>query len=207
MAIDLLNCSSCNTVVDVSGTGFAREGIACFDCPYSNAYCLDCAKKSMTSCDCGCEYCFDCVEEEGECIECEEELTKPNKKISEFVQPFLKKVDRFFSNIFTEDAETLDEFMEWARDKITVVWSFGSLCNSEPLEYFGPKSGESVETFLNRVVTWVDKHESVKEKCDEADKWIFNFYDDSLGEEWDEYQEETYNVKELMSIWKKTRDF
>lgn len=106
----------------------------------------------------------------------------------------------------------MEGFLEWAKDKIQVVWSYGALCNSEPLEYFDPNpKKESIKEFLERVVKWVDANEYTKSNRDEnghrvefsVSEYVFHFFNDALGEEYDEYQEESFNADELIEIWRK----
>lgn len=85
----------------------------------------------------------------------------------------------------------LKKFLKWASDKISVVWCDGALCNTESLKSFSPRSNESIEGFLSRVVDCVNRGE-----------YVFHFFNDFDSDEYDEYQEETMNVSELIECYR-----
>jgi hypothetical protein len=106
----------------------------------------------------------------------------------------------------------LQNFLEWARDKIQVVWLTGCLTNSKSIDTFKKNYHKSVEALLDDIVNWVNDHEYHKDKhesddeSDDDNTYVFSFFNDSLGEEYDEYQEETMNPDELMECYIKTQN-
>jgi DNA-binding Lrp family transcriptional regulator len=136
--------------------------------------------------------------------EYQEEMMSP-KEVLECYEKMMNQnnVDNVISTL--PSANNMSEFLEWANDKISVVWSSGALCNNEPLEKFEPNSSESIRDFLQRIVDWVDEHEYHKDKYedDEPNEYVFSFFNDSLDEEYDEYQEEMMNPKEVWECYEK----
>ncbi len=102
------------------------------------------------------------------------------------------------------DEIEMSDFLEWANDKITVIWCYGSMCYSEQLEKFAPKPNEKVYSFLSRIVDWVnDKDDS---EDDEINEYVFMFINNELSEEYEEYQEETMTVEDVLECYNKMRD-
>jgi tetratricopeptide (TPR) repeat protein len=56
---------------------------------------------------------------------------------------------------------------------------------------------------------WVDEHEYNKDKNedDEMNEYVFSFFNDELGEEYDEYQEETMNIDDVLECYEKMHDY
>lgn len=123
----------------------------------------------------------------------------------------------------------LSDFLEWAKDKITVVWCYGSLCNSDKLDRFREENDEdeSIRSFLERVVDWVLEHDtnyrsefnrdSDNEYSDNEDDEdsgsfsydvndydVFSFLNYNLPSEWDRYQEMTFNIDGLIDLYTKS---
>jgi hypothetical protein len=101
-------------------------------------------------------------------------------------------------------------FLDWAKNKIRVIWSYGSLTNNENLSYFSPKPNETILTFLNRIVDFVndeyssnDEDSEFDDEGSDSDEIVFTLYDESLGKEYDQYQEESFSPKQLIKLWLK----
>lgn len=103
-------------------------------------------------------------------------------------------------------------FLDWARDKIQVSWTTGCVTHSEPLDNFTKinfhgnntfrstdTSGKSISIFLENIVNWLNA------RCGDSDDSVFTFCNYSLGEEFDEYQEETMNPRELIECYLQTK--
>ena len=154
------------------------------------------------------------------------DFCKTNKTILDICKG--KKVKAHFAKLFFRDTYSLlaknmtddiileaysslkstnkTAFLNWAKDKITVSWLTGALTNTENLNFFKPKDNETILEFLNRIVDWVDKHEWHKDKTAghwTSNKWIFNFYNEDLGREYDRYQEENFDPNSLLKLWLK----
>lgn len=97
-------------------------------------------------------------------------------------------------------------FLKWASDKITVGWCEGSLCQCESLDHFDPQSSETPFEFMQRVIDWVHENEFHKDKStdDEPNEYVFTFFNESLGEEYDKYQEETLNPSQVLECFRKS---
>lgn len=92
-------------------------------------------------------------------------------------------------------------FLDWARDKIQVSWTTGCVTHSEPLDNFTKINfhGNNISIFLENIVNWLNAH------CEDSDDSVFTFCNYSLGEEFDEYQEETMNPRELIECYLQTK--
>jgi hypothetical protein len=100
----------------------------------------------------------------------------------------------------------VNEFLNWAHDKINVVWSTGCLSNSESLDSFDPELNESIEDYLNRIVNVVNNLEWYKGKKEsDYSEHVFFFYNESSSDKrFDKYQEETMSTQELIECYLQT---
>lgn len=103
---------------------------------------------------------------------------------------------------------SMKKLLKWSDDKITVVWCEGNLTNSERFDYFNPRYDETPLKFLNRIVLWVHQHEYYREKDrgDKPNEYVFSFFNDELGEEYDEFQEEMMTPLEVLECFKMSRN-
>jgi hypothetical protein len=86
------------------------------------------------------------------------------------------------------------EFLEWAEDKISVVWAQGIVCQNASIRDFIKikEKNMTVLEFLNKILEWVNKKEGMS-----GTQSIFLFNDSY----YDEYKEETFTPSELMDYY------